>query len=90
MTKIKEIVKNLEKLAVIETRSQDVRDLMATLIPKMLAPVEDRELSNEDIKTLNTIIGLGKALADISNKAQRIDPKLSNIVDTIGKALQGT
>jgi hypothetical protein len=89
MNKLKEIAQNLEKLAVMETRSQDIRALMVTLIPKMLAPAEDRELSNEDIKTLNTIISLGKALVDMSNKTQQIDSKLSLIVDTVGKALQG-
>ena len=87
--KLEEIAENLEKLAVVEVRSQDLRALMVTLVPQLSTNKDTQTINTEDFKTLQSITAAGRYLIKISKKSQRLDPKLALMLDTLGKALQG-
>lgn len=89
MTKLKEIADNLEKLAALEVRSQDLRAIMSNLVPQLVANEETRTINTDEFKTLQAITAAGRYLEELSNKGQRLDPKLAMMLDTLGKALQG-
>ena len=87
--KLEEIAENLEKLAALEVRSQDLRAIMVTLVPQLSTNKDTQTINTEDFKTLQSITMAGRYLVGISKKSQRLDPKLALMLDTLGKALQG-
>jgi hypothetical protein len=93
MNKINKIANNLNKLAATDISTSELREAMKAPLQELATQKADIEnvetLTTDEVKTIENIIDIGKALVDISNKTNSINLKLKPILVIVGQALQG-
>lgn len=92
MNNILKIAYELEKLAITDVSTVDLRKALSPVLQEWALQVTDptrRKMTTEQGAAIAEIASLGKQLVDIAPKMSQINLNLKNIIITIGNALQG-
>lgn len=92
MKKLSTIAKSLEKLAVTDARTQDVRAIINEIRMLLTETDEDNikaKKAKDNKAIIENIMQVGGILKDVAHKTQNLDLNLAKMLESIGNSLQG-
>lgn len=92
MKKLSIIAQNLEKLAITDARTQDVRNIIKEL-RMLLSDTDEGDVQANKAKDnkaiIENIMQVGGMLKEVAHKTQNLDLNLAKMLESIGNSLQG-
>lgn len=90
---ILKIAENLRKLAAQEASTADIREAMKAPLMELATQKADTEnvetLTQDEMRTIESIVEIGRDLVELANKTSSINLKLKPLLVVVGQALQG-
>ncbi len=90
---IRTISEKLYKLAATEASTADIREAMKAPLMELATQKADTDtvetLTQEEMRTIESIVEIGRDLVTLANKTSSINLKLKPILVVVGQALQG-